>query len=228
MSHHFFDRSWHPATDRCPKPVNSADMSGCARVGHSEPFFGVAAPSIQRTDSKPARPSDSADARAHCRNEPKRSGVLRPENEAMTVAQLSRRSGVESHVVRYYSRQGLLTPLRHPDNQYRLYCSAHVARLRFIQQAKALGFSLSEIRRFLQDAEGGRSPCPRVRALIASRIEANRRKIDDLIALQNRMEDALRRWETLPDHAPENDSVCHLIESYGAMRASPATNTHGA
>ena len=140
----------------------------------------------------------------------------RLENEPMTVAQLSQRTGVASHVVRYYSRQGLLTPVRHPDNQYRLYCSAQVSRLRFIQQAKALGFSLKEISSLLQDAEQGRSPCPRVRALIATRIEENRCKLDELIALQGRIQDALRRWETLPDRVPSDDTVCHLIQPYEA------------
>lgn len=144
----------------------------------------------------------------------------------MTVAQLAQRAGVASHVVRYYSRQGLLTPRRHPDNQYRLFCSTQVSRLRFIQQAKALGFSLSEIRSVLHDAEQGKSPCPRVRALIATRIEENRRKLDELMALQGRMEDALRRWETLPDGVPNDDTVCHLIESYNDLIASSATSMH--
>lgn len=253
MSHHSFDRCLRPPTDRCPKPANSIDANACprlslsdfrcaegtlaraahtafpkaacssARAGQATPFLGTAESSIQPTDSKPTGRADSAPTKAHCQRASKRARVQRPRNEAMTVAQLSRRSGVESHVVRYYSRRGLLTPVRHPDNHYRLYCSEHIARLRFIQRAKALGFSLSEIRSFLQDAEGGRSPCPRVRALIANRIEANKRKIDELIALQNRMEDALRRWERLPDHAPEDDSVCYLIESYGEMKASSAT-----
>lgn len=154
--------------------------------------------------------------------------VHRSENEAMTVAQLSERAGVASHVVRYYSRQGLLTPARHPDNKYRLFCRTHVSRLRFIQQAKALGFSLSEIRSFLQDAEQGRSPCPRVRALIATRIEENRRKLDELIALQGRMEDALRRWETLPDRVPHDETICYLIESYDDVMASSANTPHRA
>ena len=146
----------------------------------------------------------------------------------MTVVQLSQRAGVASHVVRYYTRLGLLTPVRHPDNQYRLYCSAHMSRLRFIQQAKALGFSLREIKSLLQDAEQGRSPCPRVRALLATRIEENKRKLDELVALQGRMEEALRRWEMLPDRVSSDDTVCHLIESYDDVMTSAATTPHRA
>ncbi|MFZ0257106.1 MAG: MerR family transcriptional regulator [Gammaproteobacteria bacterium] len=179
-------------------------------------------PSIQHGDRMPANAADSGAAGARRSGAATKVLVHRPEYEAMTVAQLAQRAGVACHVVRYYSRQGLLTPVRHPDNQYRLYCSAQVSRLRFIQQAKALGFSLKEISSLLQDAEQGRSPCPRVRALIATRIEGNRRKLNELIALQGRMEDALRRWKTLPDGIPNDDTVCHLIESYDAVMGSSA------
>lgn len=195
-----------------------AEHSG-ARGERSEQCRGGEDPSLQRADRRPTNAACSA---------AKKVLVHSPENEAMTVAQLSQRAEVASHVVRYYSRQGLLTPMRHPDNQYRLYCSAHVRRLRFIQQAKALGFSLREIRGLLQDAEQGRSPCPRVRALMAARIAENRRKLDELIALQGRMEDALRRWETLPDRIPSDDSVRHLIESYDGAMTALATSMHRA
>jgi MerR family transcriptional regulator, Zn(II)-responsive regulator of zntA len=40
----------------------------------------------------------------------------------MTVSQLSKRSGIAPHVVCYYSRSGLLTPARRPDNGYRSVC----------------------------------------------------------------------------------------------------------
>lgn len=185
-------------------------------------------PSIQHGDRKPVNASDSASARARNTSAARKWLVHRPENKAMTVAQLAQRAGVASHVVRYYSRQGLLTPVRHPDNRYRLFCTAQVSRLRFIQQAKALGFSLREIKSLLQDAEDGQSPCPRVRALMATRIEANRRKLDELMALQGRMEDALRRWETLPDRGPNHDTVCHLIESYHDLMAPSTASTHHA
>jgi MerR family Zn(II)-responsive transcriptional regulator of zntA len=198
-----------------------------ARVGQSEQSCGLAELSGQRADSKPTHAADHAHARSR-RHPAKEWLAHRSGHDVMTVAQLSQRAGVSSHVVRYYSRRGLLTPVRHPDNQYRLYCSAHVSRLRFIQQAKTLGFSLREIQSLLQDAEQGKSPCPRVRSLIASRIEANRRKLDALMALQRRMEDALRRWETLPDRVPSADTVCHLIESYDGAMTALATTAHGA
>ena len=134
----------------------------------------------------------------------------------MTVSQLSRRGGVEPHVVRYYARIGLLVPARHPDNGYKLFSRADISRLQFIRQAQSLGFTLDEIGKILEESGQGKSPCHHVRTILRRRIVENRRKLDELVALQARMEHALKQWEKMPDSLPDGNSVCHLIESAGA------------
>jgi hypothetical protein len=52
-----------------------------------------------------------------------------------------------------------------------------------------------------------------VRQIIAGRIEENRSKLNELAALQKRMERALGKWSKLPDGMPDGESVCYLIES---------------
>lgn len=135
---------------------------------------------------------------------------------AMTVSQLARRADVEAHVVRYYSREGLLIPQRDPLNGYMLFDESDVRRLHFIRLAKHLGYTLAEIEEILHDADEGESPCPKVRDILAHRIEETRLKVKELTALQRRMEEALALWETLPDGVPDGHTVCHLIESLDA------------
>ena len=139
---------------------------------------------------------------------------------AMTVTELARRAEVAPHVVRYYARLGLLQPGRHPDNGYRLFSDQQCKRLRFIRQAKALGFSLSEIRDILGDSEHGESPCPKVRDILKKRVQRTRQELEELLHLQERMEEALERWERMPDGVPDGQTVCHLIESLG-LSAQP-------
>jgi len=134
----------------------------------------------------------------------------------LTVSKLSRQGGVEPHVVRYYTRIGLLDPTRHPDNGYKLFSSKDVSRLKFIRQAQSLGYTLEEIRHILCESGAGHSPCRDVREILRGRIEENRQRLVELIGLQRRMEQALKRWERMPDHLPDGDSVCHLIESVGS------------
>ena len=45
------------------------------------------------------------------------------------------------------------------------------------------------------------------------RIDENRQRLDELLALQVRMEQALKKWGDMPDGVPDGHSVCHLIES---------------
>jgi len=131
----------------------------------------------------------------------------------MTVNDIARKVDVAPDTVRYYTRVGLLKPNRHPDNGYKIFHQNDISRLRFIRQAQALGFTLKEIAEILGDAEAGSSPCPKVRDIIVRHIEENRRKIQELQKLQQRMEAALEKWKSMPDGAPDGLHVCHLIES---------------
>ncbi len=130
-----------------------------------------------------------------------------------TVTELANRCNTTPHVVRYYTRMGLLRPERHPDNGYRLYQSEEIPWLKFVQQAKSLGYTLKEIKEIMHDAEDEKSPCPRVREILLKHIVENRQRLDELLNLQTRMEKALERWEHMPDGVPDGHSVCHLIES---------------
>jgi DNA-binding transcriptional MerR regulator len=132
---------------------------------------------------------------------------------AMTVNELAKRADVPPHVVRYYSRIGLLKPARHPDNGYKLFKPQDVKHLRFIRKAQALGYTLSEIDEILRHAQDGESPCPTVRTILQQRIEENRRKVKELQRLQERMEEALEQWGSMPDGVPDGHTVCVLIEA---------------
>jgi DNA-binding transcriptional MerR regulator len=133
----------------------------------------------------------------------------------LTVHQIAERADTTSHAVRYYARIGLLEPERDPGNGYKLFAGADVERLRFIRRAKRLGFRLTDIADMLRDSQRGNSPCPRARRLINRRIEENRLRIAELVALQERMERARDAWERMPDVRPDGSTVCHLIESIG-------------
>lgn len=135
-----------------------------------------------------------------------------------TVTELANRCETTPHVVRYYTRKGLLRPKRNPENGYRLYKDEEIAWLRFVKQAKSLGYTLKEIKEIMNNVDDNVSPCPRVREILMTRITDNRRHLEELMALQTRMEKALKQWSKMPDGVPDRHSVCHLIESVtGAM-----------
>jgi Zn(II)-responsive transcriptional regulator len=65
------------------------------------------------------------------------------------IGQLAKRAGVAIDTVRYYERNQLLAPAGRLISGYRRYGEAELKRLRFIRRAKALGFTLEDIRGLL-------------------------------------------------------------------------------
>ena len=71
----------------------------------------------------------------------------------LSIGQLAKRAGVAIDTVRYYERNALLSPAGRLASGYRQYGSSELKRLRFIRRAKALGFSLEDIRELLTLSE---------------------------------------------------------------------------
>ncbi len=69
------------------------------------------------------------------------------------IGQLAKRAGVGIDTVRYYERDGLLSPAARLESGYRRYGDTELKRLHFIRRAKALGFSLDDIRSLLTLSE---------------------------------------------------------------------------
>jgi len=131
----------------------------------------------------------------------------------LTVTGLSKLANVTSGSVRHYVRIGLLDPIRNPENGYKLFKTDDVKKLKFIRQAKGLGFTLADISKILNHSRKGKSACPIVRTIIEQHIEENKIRLLEFVALQNRMENALKNWQDMPDGEPDGDAICHLIES---------------
>lgn len=113
----------------------------------------------------------------------------------LTVSQVARQGGVNLQTVRYYERQGLLTPSSRTESGYRIYQPDAIRRLRFIKRAQDLGFSLSEIGE-----------------LLSLRVDADARSADIRVRAQGKLadiEDKIRHLQAI--HA----SLAQLIQSCG-------------
>lgn len=133
----------------------------------------------------------------------------------LTTSVLAEKADVPVFTVRHYTRIGLLNPERQKTNGYKVYRQSDITLLRFITNAKELGFSLKEIAGILKKADHGESPCPDVREVIVERIRETRQKIKHLKLLERKMIKAKSDWEKMQNGIPDGHSVCHLIESFG-------------
>jgi len=130
----------------------------------------------------------------------------------MIAHEIAELAEVNTNVVRYYSRIGLLNPSRNPTNGYREFTPRDVKRVHFIRKAKWLGFTLKDVKTILDEADAGKSPCGEVRRIISDRILENQQRLDRLHEIQDRMESAMASWESLADSAPGSESICGLID----------------
>jgi len=64
----------------------------------------------------------------------------------MTIGLVANAAGVSVDTLRFYERHGLIARPRRNFSGYRIYAADVLERLRFIADAKALGFSLREIK----------------------------------------------------------------------------------
>ena len=131
----------------------------------------------------------------------------------MIASILAEKTNTSVHTIRHYTRIGLLNPDSHSPNGYKIYSQTDKERIHFINAAKDLGFTLSEIAHIFAESAKGNTPCPLVRDIVKKRIDETCRKIKQLRKMQKRMETALDEWEKLEDRLPNGHSVCHLIET---------------
>jgi MerR family transcriptional regulator, mercuric resistance operon regulatory protein len=125
----------------------------------------------------------------------------------IAIGALSRRTGTNIETIRYYERVGLLPlPARSPGG-YRLYGGAHLKRLMFVRRARALGFSIGEIRTLLRLADERRRPCSEVRVVAETHLSDVRARIADLKRIE-RVLDA-----TVAGCARGRRADCPLIEA---------------
>ncbi|MGV9625575.1 MerR family transcriptional regulator [Streptomyces sp. NPDC003487] len=66
-----------------------------------------------------------------------------------TIGELARATGLTVRTIRYWSDEGVLTPVARSAGGYRLYDAASAARLELIRTLRELGLGLDDVRRVL-------------------------------------------------------------------------------
>ena len=132
----------------------------------------------------------------------------------MKVNQLAQKLGITGDTIRYYTRIGYVHPVRNKTNGYKEYSEQDERRMRFILNARQLGFTVEDIGQIIDEAEKGKTPCPMVRRLIDQRLHETEQRFTETMALRKRMQTAVLDWQSKPDKAPTGDMVCHLIENF--------------
>lgn len=111
-------------------------------------------------------------------------------NDLYTVNQLAEELGVTPRTLRFYEDKGLLTPNRVGNN--RVYDRRDRARMKLILRGKRLGFSLAEIKEYLDLYNVDAGGVEQLRVLlkgVRERVGALERQRDDLEATLEELRD---------------------------------------
>jgi MerR family mercuric resistance operon transcriptional regulator len=130
------------------------------------------------------------------------------------IGELARQTGCQVETIRFYESVGLLPPPARGSSGHRLYADADRRRLTFIRRARDLGFSMDDVRAFLDLSDNGDRSSVDGCGLARAHLEKVRAKIKALQA----MEDVLQR---ISDDCTEK-TRCRLLELFSHSE-SPET-----
>jgi MerR family mercuric resistance operon transcriptional regulator len=129
------------------------------------------------------------------------------ETGRIAIGTLSKHTGTNIETIRYYERVGLLPAPARSSGGYRVYGADHLKRLNFVRRARALGFSIEQVRTLLPLADERKRPCAEVRVVAEAHLKDVRAKIADL----KKMERVLRA--TVAGCATGRSTHCPVIEA---------------
>lgn len=106
----------------------------------------------------------------------------------MNIGHAAEASGVSAKMIRHYEQVGLLPAARRTESGYRQYGDSEVHTLRFIRQARDLGFSIAEIGELVGLWQNRRRPSRVVKEMAQAHIQALEAKAQDLLAMKATLE----------------------------------------
>lgn len=129
----------------------------------------------------------------------------------MTIGRVASRTGLSVDTLRFYEKRGLIAPNRTPSG-YRHFSEDVLDRLRFITDAKELGFSLREIKELLSLGVKSTRECGPVTRKAEAKLALMKQEIRRLQGLKRTLE------KMIEDCGDNCDSDCDCSQAHRSGR----------
>ncbi|MCH7370313.1 MULTISPECIES: Zn(2+)-responsive transcriptional regulator [Aeromonas] len=137
------------------------------------------------------------------------------------IGELAKACGVKADTLRFYEKNGLLSPGLRNDSGYRVYGEQDRRRLEFIIRAKSVGFSLADIGELLDlDTNKASVTCQEVKAVADAKLAQVEQKIIEL----TRFRENLRELSNICCGGPRSAEHCAILETLES--GAPAQHEH--
>lgn len=135
-----------------------------------------------------------------------------------TIGQMAKDSGVPVDTIRYYERIGLLPRRSSGRGGWRRYPEEMLARLRYIREGRAVGFTIRELRDLLRlSVTGAPRFCDSFDTAVHRKIDAIDQAMTRLTAQRARLEGFSRECRKR-----RSEHRCPILENLRPRSESPA------
>jgi Cd(II)/Pb(II)-responsive transcriptional regulator len=139
----------------------------------------------------------------------------------MKIGELARVAQCTVETVRYYEKEGLLASPARTAANYRSYGHAHVDRLLFIRNCRALNMTHEEIHALLGLMDQPAGDCGGVNQLLDEHITHVEVRIAELSQLKQQLSELRQRCQS--EKAMDS---CGILQGLASMEAEPRHERH--
>ncbi|GAB3265977.1 Cd(II)/Pb(II)-responsive transcriptional regulator [Chitinimonas naiadis] len=141
----------------------------------------------------------------------------------MKIGELAQVAQCTVETIRYYEKEGLLPEPERTAGNYRSYGEAHVDRLRFIRNCRALDMTHSEIRALLGLMDKPNDGCGAINHLLDEHIGHVDERIAELLQLKLQLTQLRQQCQT--ERATDSCGILHGL-AVMETEAKPERHTH--
>ena len=123
------------------------------------------------------------------------------------IGEITTLLGISADTLRYYEKIDLLPPVQRTPSGIRRYLPKDISRLRFIQRAKTMNFSLDEISRLMKMREDPQHARFEVRLLTQTKLAEIESHLNDLTTLKNELTLLVGLCQDSEDGCPILDDI---------------------
>jgi DNA-binding transcriptional MerR regulator len=117
--------------------------------------------------------------------------------------------------LRHYERLGLIQKPLRSDNRYRKYPKETIHRVKQIQAALRIGFTLNELSKIFKIRDHDGVPCKNVRDLAENKLQQLTRQIDQMTATREQLKQLIKEWDKLLTQKPAGERAGLLDKLVG-------------
>jgi len=135
----------------------------------------------------------------------------------MRIGELAKVAHCTTDTIRFYEKEGLMPDAQRTDANYRQYSTAHVERLRFIRNCRALDMTHDEIRALLTLTDQPSDRCASIDALLDDHIGHVDARLAELQQLRTQLVTLRERCT-----GERRVDACGIVQGLAEMDTPPA------